>query len=134
MYTTISSWPGGFQGEVTVRAGTAAISHPVNLIFVPGVTEPADIAAEALDRHTLAWAAKLNQSGEAYVTPALLDGRWMVRVSIGAELTGRPAAVGYLGGDVDLPEPLRALLGPLLAHAGVMTARAPTGTRPSPRC
>jgi aromatic-L-amino-acid decarboxylase len=51
--------------------------------------EPPGSAGAALDRHTLAWAAKLNQSGAAYVTPALLDGRWMVRVSIGAELTER---------------------------------------------
>ena len=26
----------------------------------------------------------MNRSGAAYVTPAILDGRWMVRVSIGA--------------------------------------------------
>ena len=39
--------------------------------------------------HAQDWAARLNQSGEAYVTPAMLDGRWMVRVSIGAELTER---------------------------------------------
>jgi aromatic-L-amino-acid decarboxylase len=51
--------------------------------------EPAGLSGDALDTHTLAWAATLNQSGEVYVTPALLDGRWMVRVSIGAELTGR---------------------------------------------
>jgi len=51
--------------------------------------EPAGVTGEALDKHTLAWAARLNQSGEAYVTPALLDGRWMVRISIGAELTER---------------------------------------------
>ena len=51
--------------------------------------EPPGVTGEALDTHTLSWAAKLNQSGEAYVTPALLDGRWMVRVSIGAELTER---------------------------------------------
>jgi aromatic-L-amino-acid decarboxylase len=51
--------------------------------------EPPGLEGEALDTHTLAWAARLNQSGEAYVTPALLDGRWMVRVSIGAELTER---------------------------------------------
>jgi len=51
--------------------------------------EPPGLDGEALDKHTLAWAARLNQSGEAYVTPALLDGRWMVRVSIGAELTER---------------------------------------------
>jgi aromatic-L-amino-acid decarboxylase len=51
--------------------------------------EPVGLTGEALDTHTLAWAARLNQSGEAYVTPALLDGRWMVRISIGAELTER---------------------------------------------
>jgi aromatic-L-amino-acid decarboxylase len=31
----------------------------------------------------------LNASGDAYVTPATLDGRWMVRVSIGALPTER---------------------------------------------
>lgn len=51
--------------------------------------EPPGLSGAALDKHTLQWVAKLNQSGEAYVTPALLDGRWMVRVSIGAELTER---------------------------------------------
>jgi aromatic-L-amino-acid decarboxylase len=51
--------------------------------------EPTHVAGGALDTHTLEWAARLNQSGEAYVTPAVLDGRWMVRVSIGAELTER---------------------------------------------
>ena len=51
--------------------------------------EPAGLAGEALDAHTLEWVGAINQSGEAYVTPAMLDGRWMVRVSIGAELTER---------------------------------------------
>lgn len=51
--------------------------------------EPAGLTGEALDKHTLDWAARINQSGDAYVTPAMLDGRWMVRVSIGAELTER---------------------------------------------
>lgn len=51
--------------------------------------EPDGLSGDALDRHTLGWAARLNQSGEAYVTPAMLDGRWMVRISIGAELTER---------------------------------------------
>ncbi|HEU4536542.1 MAG TPA: pyridoxal-dependent decarboxylase, partial [Polyangiaceae bacterium] len=49
--------------------------------------EPPGLEGEALDRHTLAWVERLNRSGDAYVTPALLDGRWMVRVSIGAEPT-----------------------------------------------
>lgn len=50
---------------------------------------PANLADEALDTHTLDWAARINRTGEAYVTPAMLDGRWMVRVSIGAEATER---------------------------------------------
>jgi aromatic-L-amino-acid decarboxylase len=49
--------------------------------------EPPGLDGEALDAHTLAWAAAVNDSGRAFVTPALLDGRWMVRVSIGAEAT-----------------------------------------------
>jgi aromatic-L-amino-acid decarboxylase len=51
--------------------------------------EPAGLTGDALDRHTLDWVARLNQSGEAYLTPAVLDGRWMARVSIGGELTER---------------------------------------------
>jgi aromatic-L-amino-acid decarboxylase len=52
--------------------------------------EPAGMSGDALDKFTLDWAARINHSGDAYVTPAMLDGRWMVRVSIGAELTERP--------------------------------------------
>jgi aromatic-L-amino-acid decarboxylase len=51
--------------------------------------EPDGLFGEALDRHTLDWADALNRSGDAYLTPATLDGRWMVRVSIGALLTER---------------------------------------------
>jgi aromatic-L-amino-acid decarboxylase len=51
--------------------------------------EPDGLSGEALDRHTLAWAERVNRSGAAYLTPATLDGRWMVRVSIGAENTER---------------------------------------------
>jgi aromatic-L-amino-acid decarboxylase len=52
--------------------------------------EPDGLDGEALDRHTLAWVERVNTSGAAYLTPAILDGRWMVRVSIGAETTERP--------------------------------------------
>lgn len=41
-------------------------------------------AADA-DAQTLAWADALNASGEAFVSPAQLDGRWMVRISLGSE-------------------------------------------------
>ncbi len=46
-------------------------------------------AAERMDLHTQGWADRLNRSGAAYVTPAILDGRWMVRISIGAAPTER---------------------------------------------
>lgn len=62
---------------------------PVPLQTVCVRHEPAGLEGEALDRHTLAWADRVNRSGAAYLTPALLDGRWMVRVSIGAEPTER---------------------------------------------
>ncbi len=62
---------------------------PVPLQTVCVRHEPGGIEGEALDSHTRAWADALNRSGAAYVTPATLDGRWMVRVSIGALLTER---------------------------------------------
>jgi aromatic-L-amino-acid decarboxylase len=62
---------------------------PVPLQTVCVRHEPPGLADEALDAHTLGWAARVNASGEAFVTPATLDGRWMVRVSVGAEATER---------------------------------------------
>jgi aromatic-L-amino-acid decarboxylase len=62
---------------------------PVPLQTVCLRHEPPGLIGEALDAHTLAWADRVNRSGSAYVTPAVLDGRWMVRASIGAELTER---------------------------------------------
>jgi aromatic-L-amino-acid decarboxylase len=51
--------------------------------------EPPGLSGGELDTHTLAWVGRINESGKAYLTPAMLDGRWMVRVSIGAEGTER---------------------------------------------
>ncbi len=62
---------------------------PVSLQTVCVRHEPLGVSGDALDRHTQAWAERLNASGFAYVTPATLDGRWMVRVSIGALATER---------------------------------------------
>ena len=62
---------------------------PVHLQTVCLRHEPPGLSGEALDQHTQAWAEAVNQSGEAYVTPATLDGRWMVRVSIGSLTTER---------------------------------------------
>jgi aromatic-L-amino-acid decarboxylase len=62
---------------------------PVNLQTVCIRHEPPGMIGDALNRHTLDWAAHVNRSGRAYVTPALLDDLWMVRVSIGSEQTER---------------------------------------------
>ncbi len=62
---------------------------PVVLQTVCVRHEPRGLAGEALDHHTLDWVQRINSSGRAYLTPAILDGRWMVRVSIGAEHTER---------------------------------------------
>jgi aromatic-L-amino-acid decarboxylase len=48
---------------------------------------PPGLEGEALDKHTLGWVDRVNRSGGAYLTPATLAGRWMVRVSIGAYTT-----------------------------------------------
>jgi aromatic-L-amino-acid decarboxylase len=71
--------------------GTAGwqVLAPVPLQTVCVRHEPPGLQGEALDRHTLAWAERVNLSGRGYVTPATLDGRWMVRVSVGAEPTER---------------------------------------------
>jgi aromatic-L-amino-acid decarboxylase len=62
---------------------------PVPLQTVCIRYEPEGLAGEALDAFTQGWADKANRSGQAYLTPAMLDGRWMVRVSIGALATER---------------------------------------------
>ena len=60
---------------------------PVVLQTVCIVHDKPGLAGEALDSHTRAWAEAVNRSGAAYLTPAVVDGRWMVRVSIGALAT-----------------------------------------------
>lgn len=59
-----------------VRLQTICVRH-----VAPG------LEGAALDEHTLDWVNRINQSGQAYLTPAKLNGRWMVRISIGAEPT-----------------------------------------------
>jgi len=62
---------------------------PVPLQTVCVRHEPPGLSGDALDTHTLGWVRRLNESGEAYLTPAMLDGRWMVRVAFGGEATER---------------------------------------------
>jgi aromatic-L-amino-acid decarboxylase len=77
------------KGVVGSAPGWSVLA-PVPLQTLCVRHEPSGLTGEALDRHTLRWADALNRSGAAYLTPATLDGRWMVRVSIGALLTERP--------------------------------------------
>lgn len=65
------------------------VLNPVHLQTICVLHEPAGLEGEALDTHTLDWVERVNNSGNAYLTPATLDGRWMARVSIGAILTER---------------------------------------------
>jgi aromatic-L-amino-acid decarboxylase len=74
----------------TIRAAPGwRVLNPVTLQTVCTRHEPDGLAGDALDRHTLGWMDRLNRSGVAYLTPALLDGRWMARVSIGSLQTER---------------------------------------------
>ena len=61
-----------------------SVVAPVPLQTVCIRHQPPGLEGLALDTHTRAWAEAVNQSGTAYLTPATLDGCWMVRVSIGS--------------------------------------------------
>ena len=62
---------------------------PVKLQTICIRHQPVGLEGEALDAHTLAWVDTINQSGKAFMSPSQLDGRWMVRVSVGVESTER---------------------------------------------
>ena len=72
-----------FASKVSGTPGWKVVA-PVPLQTVCIRHEPAGLEGEALDAHTKGWAEAVNQSGEAYVTPATLNNRWMVRISIGS--------------------------------------------------
>lgn len=51
--------------------------------------EPVGMSEKALDSHTLSWVRQIGESGDAFLTPARLNGRWMARVAFGSESTER---------------------------------------------
>jgi aromatic-L-amino-acid decarboxylase len=75
-------------GEVAATPAWRVLNR-VTLQTVCVRHEPPGLDGDALDRHTWQWVNRVNASGEAYLTPALLDGRWMVRVSVGSLPTER---------------------------------------------
>lgn len=80
-------------GQVTATPEWRVLA-PVPLQTLCVRHEPAGLEGDALDAHTQRWCEAINRSGKAYLTPATLDGRWMVRVSIGAEQTERAHVEG----------------------------------------
>jgi aromatic-L-amino-acid decarboxylase len=71
------------------RAPGWRVLNPVVLQTVCVRHEPPGLDGETLDAHTRGWVDRINRGGEAYLTPALLEGRWMARVSIGSLRTER---------------------------------------------
>jgi aromatic-L-amino-acid decarboxylase len=77
-----------FAAQVQARPDWRVLAHtPLQTVCVRH--EPRGLEGEALDKHTLDWAERVNRSGGAYITPAILEGRWMVRISIGGITTER---------------------------------------------
>jgi len=62
---------------------------PVSLQTVCVRHVPKGTEAKEVDAHNLDWVERLNASGEAFLTPAVVKGRQIVRVSVGAEATER---------------------------------------------
>ncbi|MEM7287730.1 MAG: pyridoxal-dependent decarboxylase, partial [Actinomycetota bacterium] len=64
---------------------------PVRLQTVCVRHTPRAIAgdAAAVSEHNLEWVRAINTSGEAFLSPSLLDDVWMARVSVGVESTER---------------------------------------------
>ncbi|MBS0374278.1 MAG: aspartate aminotransferase family protein [Proteobacteria bacterium] len=75
-------------GEVAAAPHWRVIA-PVVLQTVCIRYEPPGRSAEELDEHARRWTQAVNDSGFAYLTPAVVGGRWITRISIGMELTER---------------------------------------------
>jgi len=80
------------ETQVAAEPGWEVLA-PVLLQTVCVRHVPDGAGADDVDAHTLAWAERVSATGRAFVTPAQLDGRWMVRFSIGAETTERDDVV-----------------------------------------
>ncbi|MEO7192358.1 MAG: pyridoxal-dependent decarboxylase [Vicinamibacterales bacterium] len=76
------------EAQVRTEAGWRVLA-PVILQTLCVQHVPPGARGDALDAHTLDWVERVNRSGQAYITPAILDGRWMARLSIGALTTER---------------------------------------------
>jgi aromatic-L-amino-acid decarboxylase len=62
---------------------------PVALQTLCVIHRPPSVPATELDDYTQAWCESINASGKAMLTPAVVDGQWIVRISIGVIATER---------------------------------------------
>ena len=65
----------------------ARVVAPVQLADRVREARACRVSTETRSTGTTAWVGAVNRSGAAYLTPAVLDGRGMARVSIGALAT-----------------------------------------------
>jgi aromatic-L-amino-acid decarboxylase len=82
-----------FRQQVEATDGWEVLA-PVDLQTICIRHTPRDqqglkLEGKAQDQHTLRWVEQINASGEAFLSPSVLDGRWMVRVSVGVENSNR---------------------------------------------
>lgn len=81
-------------GELVTATGAPwSVVAPVQLQTVcvrhTPIVDGVPLSGEALDVHTQKWIRTLNESGSTFLSGAVIDGRWMARVSIGVESTER---------------------------------------------
>jgi aromatic-L-amino-acid decarboxylase len=67
---------------------------PLQTVCVRHVPPALEDDEPALNAHNLAIAETVNSAGRAYVTPSVLKGRQMIRVSVGAQATEREHVAG----------------------------------------
>ncbi|MEZ5374944.1 MAG: pyridoxal-dependent decarboxylase [Acidimicrobiales bacterium] len=65
------------------------LASPLTLQTVCVVHRPVGLDGDELDVHTLRWVRAINDSGTAFASPSVQQGRWIVRVSIGSLRTER---------------------------------------------
>lgn len=78
------------EAEVRATPGWEVLAPvPLQTVCVRHVPDAIRGDEAALGAHNLAIAGRINRGGEAYLTPSVLKGQQMIRVSIGAERTER---------------------------------------------
>lgn len=80
-----------FATEIA-QGGAWSVVAPVRLQTVCVRHTPDHLAggdSDEISEHNLSWIRSLNRSGQAFLSPSLLDDGWMARVSIGAESSER---------------------------------------------